>query len=117
MADTETHTHSSTLHVVQTDGSDAAARHSIPCSVERFQGNRLRVLTGERVACGAPVSVEHEDTLLLGEVVHVAEQATSWAMEIRVEQMLNGLMSLMALRARLLEEMPAAVPVARPVSQ
>jgi hypothetical protein len=114
--DTETHTHSSTLHIVQIY-SAGASRRSIPCSVGRFQGNRLHVLTTERVAIGTPVSVEHEDTLLLGEVMHVAEQATSWAMEIRVEQMLNGLMNLMALRARLLEEMPAAAPIARPVSQ
>jgi len=45
--------------------------------------------------------------------VHVTEQTTSWALDIRVEQMLNGLMSLMALRARLLEE----IPVQRPASQ
>jgi hypothetical protein len=110
--DTETQIHSSTLHIAQT-----AERRSMPCSVERFQGNRLRILTGEPVAAGTAVSVEHEDALLLGEVVHDVEQSTSWALEIRVEQMLNGLMSLMALRARLLEETPAPMPVGRPVSR
>jgi hypothetical protein len=103
--DTETQTHSSTLHIAQTDGG--GAKRSIPCRVERFQGNRLRILTSEGVATGTAVSVEHEDALLLGEVAHEVEQSASWALEIRVEQMLNGLMSLMALRARLLEEAPA----------
>lgn len=77
----------------------------------------MRILASERIAAGTAVSVEHEDALLLGEVVYVAEQTTSWALEIRVEQMLNGLMSLMALRARLLEEAPAPAPVAQPVSR
>lgn len=108
MPDTEAQTHPSTLHIAQTDGS--GAKRSIPCCVERFQGNRLRILTSERVATGTAVSVEHEDALLLGEVAHEAEQSASWALEIRVEQMLNGLMSLMALRARLLEEAPASAP-------
>lgn len=115
MPDTETQTHSSTLHISQTDRT--TARRSIPCTVERFQGNRLRILASERIAAGTAVSVEHEDALLLGEVVYVAEQTISWALEIRVEQMLNGLMSLMALRARLLEEAPAPAPVAQPVSR
>ena len=111
MSDTETQTNVSTLHIAQTERGEA--RRSIPCTVERFQGNRLRILTGERIAAGTPVSVEHDDALLLGEIVHVTEQTTSCALDIRVEQMLNGLMSLMALRARLLEE----IPVQRPASQ
>jgi len=112
--DTETQTHSSTLHIAQIGGG---SKRSIPCSVERFQGNRLRILASERVAAGTAVSVEHEDALLLGEVAHEVEQSTSWALDIRVEQMLNGLMSLMALRARLLEEAPVVVRVSRPVNR
>lgn len=114
--DTEFQTYSSTLHIAQAECGEAP--RSIRCSVERFHGNHLRVLTPERLAIGVPVSVEHDDVLLLGEIVQVAEEASSWSLEIRVEQMLNGLMSLMALRARLLQESPAQTPSSpRPVSQ
>jgi hypothetical protein len=54
------------------------------------------------------LSIEHEDNLFLGEVVACAAQAPGvYKMEIKIEQILTGLHSLMALRSRLLGE---AVP-------
>lgn len=61
----------------------------------------------EAVAISTPVSVEYDDSLFLGEVVRCAQLGNSWMVDIKVEQILSGLQSLMALRARLLSE---AVP-------
>jgi hypothetical protein len=56
------------------------------------------------------VGVETDDTLLLGEVVNSAPKPHAWHIEVRVEQILNDLTSLIALRAKLLEESRAAAP-------
>lgn len=74
-----------------------------------FQGHHLRLITMERVAPGAAVSVEHGDAMFLGEVVRCIEDSSGQRLDIRVEQVLNGLMTLMALRARLLDEAPRPV--------
>jgi hypothetical protein len=49
--------------------------------------------------------------LLMGEVVANVQQAHLWRADIHVERALTGLMNLMALRAKLLEERPARVDV------
>ena len=49
--------------------------------------------------------------LLMGEVVANVQQAHLWRADIQVEHALTGLINLMALRGKLLEEAPAQVPV------
>jgi hypothetical protein len=83
-------------------------RHRIDCEVQGMQGKRLILTTREYIRESTLVSVEYEDTLFLGEVIVCSGGQDAWAAEIRVEQMLTGLQSLMALRAHLLSESVAA---------
>ncbi len=77
-----------------------------------MQGKRLMLCTGECIKESTLVSVEYEDTLLLGEVVICSRAQDGWTTEIRVEQILTGLQSLMTLRARLLNDgMSAPFPL------
>jgi hypothetical protein len=51
------------------------------------------------------VTVEYNDTMLLGEVVACTQDCNQhWHLEFRIEQVLTGLQSLMLLRERLLGE-------------
>lgn len=81
----------------------------IPCIFQGFAGERLSLVCGHRVPACTALSVEYEDALFLGEVVACTEDVTaSWHIEIKVEQILTGLQSLMNLRARVMgEEAPA----------
>jgi hypothetical protein len=91
--------------MLQLPAADAhGTKRSINCEVEGMEGKRLVVSTGENIRESTLVSVEYEDTLLLGEVVICSRTEENWTLEIRVEQMLTGLQSLMALRAHLLSE-------------
>lgn len=76
-----------------------------------MQGKRLTVDATEDVPVSSPVSVEYDDALFLGEVVTCAAHEKGWTVEIKVEQILSGLQSLMALRARLLSESIAQAPL------
>jgi len=49
--------------------------------------------------------------MFLGEVVRSSEEEGRWKLDVRVEQILNGLMSLMALRARLMDGVAQPAPV------
>ena len=69
-----------------------------------MQGKRLRIESSEALGISTPVSVEYDDALFLGEVVNCAPGEQGWAIELKVEQILSGLHSLMALRAHLLSE-------------
>ena len=71
---------------------------------QNLQGKRLTLESSEPLPVSTVVSVEYDDTLFLGEVVACAEVDRTWNMEVKVEQVLNGLQSLMALRTRLLSE-------------
>jgi hypothetical protein len=86
----------------------------ISCMVNYWQGPRLQIISSEKVPAGTAVSVEHEDVLLMGEVVMSLPQAHLWRVDVQVEQALNGLMNLMALRAKLLEESPVRAEAAIP---
>jgi hypothetical protein len=88
----------------------------VPCTVNSFRDGRLQIMASEAIPTGTMVSVEHEDALLLGEVMVSAPKPHAWHIEIRVEQVLNGLMNLMALRAKLIEETPVSTPILVPVS-
>jgi hypothetical protein len=98
----------SKLHLPQEGG---AKERIISCMVNYWQGQRLQIILSEQIAAGTAVSVEHEDMLLMGEVVANVQQAHLWRADIQVEHALTGLMNLMALRAKLLEESPARVPM------
>lgn len=87
----------------------------VSCTVNSFKDGRLQIMAPEAIPSGTAISVEHEDALLLGEVLVSVPKPNAWHIEVRVEQVLNGLMNLMALRARLLQETPAPSPVAMPV--
>ncbi len=70
-----------------------------------MEGKRLILEAGEPISISTALSVEHEDNLFLGEVVICgAESAGMYRMEIKIEQILTGLQSLMNLRAGLLGE-------------
>lgn len=94
------------LQVPAIDGR--GSKHNIACDLDGMQGKRLRVTVPERVLVSTPVSVEYEDTLFLGEVVLCTSSGEKWNVEVRVEQMLNGLQSLMRLRAHLLSDSVSA---------
>lgn len=69
-----------------------------------MDGKRLSVEAAEALPVSTVLSVECDDELFLGEVVTCSEAEQNWKLEIKVEQILTGLQSLMALRARLLSE-------------
>ncbi len=70
-----------------------------------MQGKRLGVDAAERIAVSTPVSVEYNDAMFLGEVLRCSQAANgAWDVEIKVEQILTGLQSLMKLRAHLIGE-------------
>lgn len=82
-----------------------------------MQGKRLGVDAAERIAISTPVSVEYNDAMFLGEVLRCSPTENgSWDLEIKVEQILTGLQSLMKLRAHLIgEKVPQPINFA-PVS-
>lgn len=91
--------------VLQIPAPDAhGTRRNLECEIEEMHGKRMILSTDERVPEATAVSIEYEDTLLLGEVVLCSHTKPTWKVEIRIEQMLTGLQSLMALRAQLLSE-------------
>lgn len=69
-----------------------------------MHGKRLTLEAGESLPPGRAISVEYDDTLFLGEVVSCVASENVWSVEVKVEQILNGLQSLLALRSRLLSE-------------
>jgi hypothetical protein len=70
-----------------------------------MQGKRLALTSRERVPASTAVQVEYDDALFLGEVLACTHNVDdSWHLEMKVEQVLTGLQSLMNLRARLLGE-------------
>jgi len=100
------HPQAATIQVPMPSGN--GAKRSIPCAMQGMDGRRLIVEAGESLSLSTALSIEHEDNLFLGEVVACAAQSPGlYRMEIKIEQILTGLHSLMALRARLLGE---AVP-------
>ncbi len=87
----------------------AAEGHSqkreVTCLFEGLDGKRLSLEAQERPPVSSVVSIEFHDALFLGEVVRVAPaNRGTWRVEVKVEQILNGLQSLVNLRARLLGE-------------
>ncbi len=74
-----------------------------------MEGKRLILEMRERLPAYKAVTVEYNDALFLGEVVVSAKINDAWKVEIKVEQILTGLQSLVALRSRLLCENESVV--------
>jgi hypothetical protein len=79
-----------------------------PCRVLSCRGNRLALLTNHAIPVCIPLSVEHDDALYLGEAIGEVVQSnvggTLYEVDVLIKQVLSGLQSLVALRARLLDE-------------
>jgi hypothetical protein len=81
------------------------ARQKFACIFSKLDGNRLLIACSERPPVSATVSMEFNDALFLGEVVCANPTLEGrWNVEVRVEQILTGLQSLMTLREHLLGE-------------
>jgi hypothetical protein len=91
--------------------NDPHVRQNISCCFQGMEGKRLSLVSPSRLAPYTAISVEYNDTMFLGEVVACTQDcAEAWHIEVKVEQILTGLQSLIMLRARLLGEgIPAAV--------
>jgi hypothetical protein len=100
------HPQSATIQIPVSLGGD---RRSVSCLVHGSRGKRLLIEATERVPTSVAVSVEMDDTMFLGEVIACSASETGWKVELKIEQILNGLQSLMALRSHLLDQ-----PVGRP---
>lgn len=77
---------------------------SIPCLFEEIQGKRLILEVSEPLPAYTAVTVEYNDALFLGEVITYAKINGLCKIEVKVEQILTGLQSLITLRNRLLGE-------------
>jgi hypothetical protein len=96
---------------IQIPSAGSGEMERIPCVFRGVEDKRLSLVSNGRVPAFTPVSVEYDDALFLGEVVACTEDVThAWHVEIKVEQILTGLQSLMNLRASLLGE-PAPSPL------
>ena len=95
--------------VIQISASQpGGARRSEPCVFRELKGKRLFVELGEPLRATQAVSVEYNDAMFLGEVLGCQPVNNGdFQIEVKVEQILTGLQSLMVLRSRLLGE---AVP-------
>ena len=72
-----------------------------------MRGKRLILESSAPLPVSTAVTVEYNDTLFLGEVLICCKVNGLWKVEIKVEQILTGLQSLVALRSRLLCENPS----------
>jgi hypothetical protein len=99
--------------VIQIASPDAdGKKRTVSCSFQGSEGKRLVLQASEPVPVSSAVSVEFNDALFLGEVVACTVGGNRTCdIEIKIEQILSGLQSLMALRSHLLSE---GVPQQRP---
>jgi len=96
---------------IQIAGDRLGEKRQISCDFGGVQGKRLSLTAYERIAPSTPLTVEYNDAMFLGEVVASSHHAGGkWHIEVKVEQVLTGLQSLMNLRASLLGEgVPSAL--------
>jgi hypothetical protein len=69
----------------------------------------MHLQSPQAIPASVPLSVEHDDALYLGEVVHCVALDCVYEVDIEVEHVLTGLQSLVSLRARLLDEQNLAL--------
>jgi hypothetical protein len=105
----DTNTETAVLNLISSDPS--GPRRSVPCSFRSIEGKRLTIESQDRVPLFMAASVECNDTLFLGEVIASVSAANgSWRVEVKVEQIVTGLESLMKLRSHLLSEGVGVTP-------
>lgn len=93
----------------------SGAKRNVPCTFHGMDGKRLVLETHEPVEISTAASIEVNDAMFIGEVVICNRTANGvWELELKIEHVLSGLHSLMALRAQLLGE--AAAPVSEMAS-
>lgn len=97
--------------------SSSFGSQTIPCLFGEVSGKRLIVQSEGAVATSSTITVEYDDSLFLGEVITCKQSECAFTLEIKVEQVLSGLQSLMALRERLLSDGPVSAPRVSPFSQ
>lgn len=88
------------LAKVEADGT----KRSVSCLFQGIESKRLSLQANEPVPISSAVSVEFNDALFLGEIVACTSGTQACTIEVKVEQILSGLQSLMTLRSRLLGE-------------
>jgi hypothetical protein len=103
---------------IQLPSESQGGRRSIACIVHNKDSRRLILHASEALPAKTALSVEYSDAMFLGEVVACSPNGKNcWELDVRIEQILTGLQSLMALRANLIgESVPqplAPVPVTR----
>jgi hypothetical protein len=69
----------------------------------------MHLQSPQAIPASVPLTIEHDDALYLGEAIHCLALDSVYEVDIAVEQVLTGLQSLVALRARLLDEHNAAL--------
>jgi hypothetical protein len=75
------------------------------CIFHGVESKRLTVETQQKLRSSAALSVECNDALYLGEVIHSIQTADrSWRTEVNVEHILTGLAGLVKFRERLFDD-------------
>jgi hypothetical protein len=82
--------------------SESIERAQLPCVFVNFTSRNLIVHTDTRITPSSPVTVEYEDVLFLGEVSQSVLEDGYYSHEVRVQERLTGLQSLLRLRSALL---------------
>ena len=96
---------------IQLPGDHPSQVRRIECNYRGMSDRRLSLVAAERVPSATALTVEYEDAMFLGEVVTCTEDVShAFHIDIKVEQILTGLQSLMNLRANLLGE-PVPAPL------
>ena len=74
-------------------------------AIDSFESKQLRLSCRQPLPVFGALTVQHEDTLFLGEVITCAPKADGreWMVVVKVEQVLTALQSLLCLRKQLLE--------------
>ena len=103
------HPHSAIIQVPT--GEKNGSKYQISCVFEGMEGKRLKLESPERLTISTIVSVEYNDAMFLGEVLTCRKDSGDvFQIEIKVDQILTGLQSLMALRDGLLGEGTPVMP-------
>ncbi|HEY7302715.1 MAG TPA: hypothetical protein VH601_01270 [Bryobacteraceae bacterium] len=96
-------------------GAENGTRISVACNFRGMLGKRVLLEATQALPSSTAVSIEYSDAMFLGEVINCApETGGTWRVEVKVEQILTGLQSLIALRSRLLCEGVTAPSVLLP---
>jgi hypothetical protein len=96
-------------------GAENGTRTTVGGNLRGMLGKRMVLEATQPLPASAAVSIEYSDAMFLGEVIScIPETSGVWRVEVKVEQILTGLQSLIALRSRLLGESVTAPSVLSP---